>query len=62
MQINLLHELQNLVLNYSIINLNKNILILKFCKINFCVYITNSLWKCPCHRSSIQKSIQKLLV
>ena len=37
-------------------------LILKFSKIDFCVYIKVSLWKGSCYRSSILKSLQKLLV
>ena len=30
-------------------------MIQKFCK--FCVYIKVSLWKCPCHKSSILKRL-----
>ena len=32
-------------------------LILKFSKIDFCVYIKVSLWKCPCHRSTILRRL-----
>ena len=35
-------------------------MILKFCNIKFFIYITVSLWKCRCHRSSILKSIINL--
>ena len=52
-------------LNYKeliYIYLNKVHFDYKFCKINFCVYITVSLWKCLCHKPLILKCIQKLLV
>ena len=60
--INLLHKILNFLLNFKKLSylLEQKKVVLKCLKINFCVHITVLLWKCPCHRSLILKSIQKI--